>query len=222
MGGVTLTIIMNRDPSYTLWENLDHIRNATPDAVSRFANAYHLAMITHVPAKRKSDESYFYHDCRVAGRAMMGYGEDFDIGTAALVHEFIEDDNYTREMIENYFGESIADIVVALSKLPKDQFPDRLSRLLDHIERMRQAIPHDWRIAVIKISDRLDNTTDTAGLSGEDKERLFAETDEYFLPLFRWAVPHIPSIEYQKIARLSIQEIVFACDNYWRSRALQL
>jgi len=67
--------------------------------------------------------------------------------------------------------------------------------------------------------DRLENTTDTAGLSPEDKYRLFTETETDFLPLFRWAKNFVP-IEYQTIFNIWIQEIEFACDNYWRALAL--
>ena len=217
---MTIQDITPREPALALFKNTAVFKSASPTAVKRFTEAFSLSIATHTMVLRKSGESYYRHDCRVAARVMSWYDHDLDLVTAVLLHEFIEDDGYTKEMIEKDFGESITNLVVAVTKLPKSQFPDRASRRNDHIERMRQAIPHDWRVAAIKIGDRLENITDTAGLSDEDKERLFSETESDFLPHFRWAVQHFP-IEHQKVIKISIQEIEFACDNYWRLRALQ-
>lgn len=219
---MTINDITPREPALALFKNTSVFKNASPAAVKRFTEAFSLSIATHSTVPRKSGESYYRHDCRVAARVMSWFDHDLDLVTAVLLHEFIEDDGYTEEMLKNDFGESITNLVVAVTKSPKKQFgDDRLARLEDHIERMKKMIPHDWRVVAIKIGDRLENTTDTAGLSDEDKENLFSETESHLLPHFRWAVQHVP-IEYQKVIKISIQEIEFACDNYWRSCALQM
>lgn len=215
--------VFPREPALALWRNKDVIKNASPEAVRRFALAFHFSISTHTDVLRKSNESYYRHDCRVATRIMSYFDDDLDLVSASLIHEAIEDDGITAEMLKRDFGEKITDWVVAVTKLPKDKFPDemggRRARLEDHIERIKTACHRNWRVLVIKIADRLENTTDTAGLSDEDKKRMFVETETDFLPLFRYGVQYV-DIEHQKVINMWIQEIEFNCDNYFRSQVL--
>lgn len=217
-------IVSQREPALSLWRNIKELlKNSTPQAVARFALGFHFSISNHTDVLRKSGESYYRHDCRVATRLSCYFDDNLDLITAALVHEAIEDDGVTEEALKSDFGENITSIVVAVSKLPKENFSEemggRRARLEDHVDRMREECRKDWRIIVLKIVDRLENTSDTAGLSDEDKQRMFLETEADFLPLFRFGASRVP-IDHQKVVSLWIQEIEFNCDNYFRSQVL--
>jgi len=208
-------MIMPREPALALWD--DSFRDFSDAQMARFARAFHFSIANHTKRWRKSGESYYRHDCRAAARTLKA-GFDLDLVSAVLLHEAIEDDGWEEERLKAIFGANITNLVVSVSKLPRT-FPSRKERLEDHIGRMREAVPQDWRAAVVKLADRLENTTDTAGLSEEDKDRLFSETESHFLPFFRWAGKFIPP-EHKIVYSIWIQEIEFACDNYWRAQAL--
>ncbi|AKM82073.1 MAG: GTP pyrophosphokinase, GTP pyrophosphokinase [Berkelbacteria bacterium GW2011_GWE1_39_12] len=203
-----------REIALALWGDGDF--NGASDAqMARFARAFHCSMVQHTTVLRKSGENYYRHDCRVAARALKA-GFDLDIVTAILAHEFKEDDGWTEEQLIKIFGPEVASYVIPVSKRPKALFSSRMERLIDHIYNMVKAILSGlWQVAIIKVLDRLENTTDTAGLSDEDKARLFGETETHFLPFFRWAAKFIPA-EWQMIYGIWIQAIEFACDNYNR------
>lgn len=211
--------IEQREPAIALWRD-NHFVGVSELEMARFGRAFHCSASYHTDTVRKSGESYYRHDCRVASR-ILNAGFPIDLATDALLHEFIEDDGWTIEQIARDFGEESAFVVDSVSKGPKTDFPDgRIERLDDHIEKMRQAIPRNWKAAALKCCDRLDNITDTAGLNDEDERRLFEETETHFLPLFRWARELIPQ-EFRRTFNGWILEIEFHCDNYWRRQALR-
>lgn len=181
--------------------------------------ALHFIVRYHEKRLRKSGQRYIEHDCRTARRALaMGMPLWFVI--VMLLHEAIEDDGKTKEWLRKNFDILIAETVVAVSKLAKNLFTDRSLRLLRHIETMVYAIVDGkWWVAIAKLLDRHDNTIDTAGLSDEDRQRLFEETQAEFLPFFHWAEQFIPK-RFLRIYRMLVMDIEEACDNYWRSQAL--
>lgn len=202
-----------QDIELILWSGFD-LENAADAERTLFVKAYRFSTLYHADRLRKSGESYYRHDCRTAARALRaGFG--LILAIIMMLHEFIEDDGWTRKMIARIFGKLVAAVVDAISKRPKS-FPSREARLLDHIARMRKAIPSYWQVAVAKVLDRYDNVTDTAALSDEDKLRLFTETEEHFLPLFYEAKEYILQ-EHQQFYSFFVQEIEFACDNFWQT-----
>lgn len=209
--------VPQREVALALWGDGD-FRDVTDVKMARFARAFHFSIVNHTLTLRKSKESNYRHDCRVGARVFKARF-DLDIVTATLAHEAKEDDDWSRERVEEEFGPYVADIMDAVSKMPKS-FGSHEERLKDHIDRLHQAIGTGlWAAAVVKCADRLENTTDTAGLNEDEKKILFDETELYFIPLFQWAYYHMP-IEHQMVFGLWIQDIKFSCDNYWRSLAL--
>lgn len=182
----------------------------------RFDLKYHLKRL------RKSGESSFFHDARVA-LLLLEAGFDALTVIASLMHEAIEDDHKTWRWIAKKFGKDVADIVVAVSKRPRnDQDPqDHRHRTQAHVRTMRKAIFKNfkvcWRIIPIKGVDRLTNATDTYGLSEEDKIYLFTETVKYMMPFFWEVVPMLPKREYRRIAKTWLVLIMYACDHYKNS-----
>lgn len=212
----TLKELEPRDPVLTLLGD-HHYVGFSDIEKSRFLSALHFSVSNHRKILRKSGEPYYQHECRSATR-LLAAGFGLNLAIPYILHEASEDDGWTKRQIQAIFGEKNARIVDAVSKRPKSRFPSgREARLADHIKRMRKEIPTLWEVAVVKLVDRLDNITCTAGLSSVDQRRLFRETRTAFLPLFYWARQFVPS-EHQTVYDLWILEIEFACDNYYRSR----
>lgn len=207
-----------REPAIALWGDYHFDRVSDLD-MARFGHAYNCSAMYHKEVRRKSGESFYRHDCRVASR-ILNDGYPIEVATAALLHEFPEDDGWSIRKIAKWFGDEIAFIVNANTKRPKEKFDTRLERLEDIIARLYELIPQNWKIVIVRSGDRLDNNTDTAGLNEEDERRLFTETETHFLPLLKWAVQYIPK-KFQKHFTGWILEIEFACDNYWRRQALR-
>lgn len=211
-------MLNRRDIALILWAD-EHLKNATDVELALFAKAYHFSMSHHTDRLRQSGESYYRHDCRLAARVLKaGFG--VTLAVAVLIHEIVEDDGWTIEQVAGKFGQEIAEIVNGVSKGSNKDFPTREARLQDHISRLQLVIPKCWRVAVAKCIDRLDNATDTAALSEEEKLQLFTETEEHFLPLFSWATKCIPK-KYRPFYLLYIQEIEFACDNFRRTQSYE-
>ena len=209
----------DRDVAVELWAD-HHFEDVSKEELIRFALAYHFSTANHNEVLRKSGESYYRHDCRCAAR-MLDAGFPLELAIVMLLHEAIEDDGWTKEMIVSHFGSSVAKTVEAVSKDPKDVFENRQARLADHIERMERAVLRgNWKVAVVKVVDRLDNSTDTAGLDEEDQQRLFKENETDFLRLFRRVKDFIPK-KYRSVYSVWVREIEFACANYWRRQALR-
>lgn len=206
-----------REVAIALWRD-NHFDEVSDEEIVSFAKAFHFSVTNHTDILRKSGESYYRHDCRTAARALAA-GLPITLAVVMLLHEAIEDNGWSHAMIEADFGQEIADIVDALSKRPKENFANRAKRLDDHMKRLRQAIPLNFLVAVGKLLDRRDNINDTAGLGEEEEKRLFEETESHFLPLFHWAKQFVPE-KFSNVYSLWIMEIEFACDNYWRARAL--
>jgi len=206
----------HQDIELMLWGDFD-LENATDAERASFAKAYRFSTLYHVDRLRKSRESFYRHDCRCAARALKaGFG--LIVAIIMMIHEFIEDDGWTRRKIARIFGKLVAAVVDAISKRQKSNFHSRQARLDDHIARMRKIIPLYWHVAVAKVLDRYDNVTDTAALSDEDKLRLFDETEKFFLPLFYESTEFVPP-EHHDFYVYIVQEIEFACDNFNQSQA---
>ncbi len=219
------------EPVLDLWR-ITHFERIPDQKVAAFTRAHHCSLVLHTDKLRESGESYYRHDARCA---LMAAESELPIEMVIVMfaHEFVEDDGWKFRKLLRYFGPDVAAAVDALSKRPKQQFPDpegRQKRALDHIERMKQGTlrgpildgryRYNWLVPMGKALDRFDNSTDTAGIRPEKQERLFEETDSLFLPYFGWALPYIPA-RYRPVYRLVVRAISNNCDNYWRSQALR-
>lgn len=221
---MTNWIYSDEDPAIVLWDE-NHFEDVTDREMSLFGRGYHFSLHNHRRRQRKSKQSYYYHDCRCAARALTTRFRNpetsaIEIATIMFVHEAIEDDGWTRDKLFAIFGEPITGTVVDLSKKPKDLFGSRRERIMDADSILRAATPTNSRVPIAKCLDRLDNTTDTAGLKMRDRRRLFIETRKIFIPYFDWSREFIPK-EFQPFYNDWLLSIKFACDNYFRTQALR-
>ncbi|MBM2821094.1 MAG: pyrophosphokinase, pyrophosphokinase [Candidatus Berkelbacteria bacterium] len=217
-------IYSDEDPAIVLWDD-NHFEDATDREMALFGKGYHFSLHNHRRRQRKSKQSFYYHDCRCAARALATRFRNseisaIEIATIMFVHEAIEDDGWTRESLLAIFGEPITSTVVGLTKQPKKMFRSRYKRIMDADSILRGATPGNPRVPIAKCLDRLDNTTDTAGLKTRDRHRLFVETRKIFIPYFDWSKEFVPQ-EFRPFYDGGVLAIKFACDNYFRFLALR-
>ena len=207
------------ETAVALW-NQNHFVGVSDINMARFGRACHFALVNHAEKRRKSGQSFFIHDCRTAHRILKAK-LPFELAIVMLMHEAKEDDGWTDEMLKDLLGEEIALAVHYLSKLPKTEFKKRQGRLNNHIATLDLAVEQgNWWVPVAKLDDRVDNNTDTAGLSKIHLNRLFRETRSDFIPYFDRSRKIIP-VEHLTTYDLWLFEVENACANYERSLALQ-
>ena len=119
--------------------------------------AFNFAKEAHKGVRRLSGEPYITHPIAVAQIAC----EDIGLGStgicAALLHDVVEDTDYTVEDIANIFGEKIAQIVDGVTKISGGIFGDTVSAQAESFKKLLLTMSDDIRVILIKISDRLHN-----------------------------------------------------------------
>jgi guanosine-3',5'-bis(diphosphate) 3'-pyrophosphohydrolase len=156
-----------------------HQPDADLDAVVR---AYAAAAEAHAGQSRHSGEPYLTHPVAVA-TAVAELGMDSATVLAALLHDAVEDTTLSIEAIEAAFGAEVAAMVDGVTKLDRVQFDSKEAQQAASMRKMLVAIAKDWRVLVIKLSDRLHNMA-TLGVMPEWKQRRIAqETLDVYAPL---------------------------------------
>jgi len=124
--------------------------------VEKVNQAYLLAFKAHDGVIRKSGEAYIFHPIAVA-YTLADLHMDVDTVCAALLHDVIEDTDYTKQDISDRFGETVADLVDGVTKLSGGQFNTRDEAAAASFQKMMAAMTHDYRVVLIKLADRLHN-----------------------------------------------------------------
>ncbi len=166
------------------YENLEaHIKEYYPEAdLDSVREAFELADTAHAAQKRVSGEPYIMHPLAVAD-IIAGLQMDMQGIMAALLHDVVEDTEYTLEDIRMLFGDDVAFLVDGVTKLGKIDYKTKEEQQLENYRKMFLAMAKDVRVVVIKLADRLHNMR-TLGSMREDKQkRISQETLEIFAPL---------------------------------------
>jgi GTP pyrophosphokinase len=151
----------------------DEGRLARIDKAFRFSNAAHDGI------KRKSGEPYIIHPIAVAKIVAKDLGLGATSIMAALLHDVVEDTEYTVTDIENMFGDKVALIVDGLTKLSGD-FDSRQALTL---KKMLMTLSDDVRVILIKIADRLHNMQTLDSMLPHKKLKIAGETLYLYVPL---------------------------------------
>ncbi len=154
------------------------------DEISRVYAAFLLAAEAHQHVVRLSGAPYITHPLEVA-RLLAEMHLDADTLCAALLHDVIEDTDYTREDIEERFGEVVGYLVEGVTKLDKEDFSDKQEATLASFQKMMQAMTEDFRVVIIKLADRLHNLRTLTHKSPESRRRIARETLGMYVPLAR-------------------------------------
>lgn len=137
--------------------------------------ALHEAKRLHQNQYRKSGEPYINHPISVAG-LLANFGMDATTISAALLHDTIEDTDYTLEECYQTFGSEITNLVDSVTKIGTDTNIPTRNKILDGIER-------DMRTIAVKAADRLHNMYTLDALKKEKQIEIATETKNFYVPI---------------------------------------
>ncbi len=153
-----------------------------PADYDKIRDAFYFARDAHNGVKRKSGEPYITHPIAVARIAVEEMGLGVKSIQAALLHDVVEDTDYTLEDISFRFGDKVAKIVDGLTKL-SGVFDNRSSEQAENFKRMLLTLSDDVRVILIKIADRLHNMRTLGSMLPHKQMKIASETIYLFAPL---------------------------------------
>ena len=159
----------------------DRVRESNPNAdLSILDRAFEQARISHEGQLRKSGDPYITHPVAVA-EILAELGLDPNTIAAALLHDTVEDTNYSPEQLRSEFGEEIATLVEGVTKL--DRLTYGPTAEAETVRKMVVAMAKDIRVLVIKLADRLHNARTWQYVEPESSSRKARETLDIYAPL---------------------------------------
>ena len=138
----------------------DYLATKHRKRVEIITKAFNFANQAHKGIKRRSGEPYIMHPIAVAKIVCNEIGLGSTSICSALLHDVVEDTDYTVEDIENIFGPKIAQIVDGLTKISGGIFGDRASAQAENFKKLLLTMSDDIRVILIKIADRLQAVQD--------------------------------------------------------------
>ena len=151
--------------------------------VEIITKAFNFARQAHKGVKRRSGEPYIMHPIAVAKIVCIEIGLGSTSICAALLHDVVEDTDYTVEDIENIFGAKIAQIVDGLTKISGGIFGDRASAQAENFKKLLLTMSNDIRVILIKIADRLHNMRTLGSMLPSKQYKIAGETLYIYAPL---------------------------------------
>lgn len=145
--------------------------------------AYRFAKAAHMGARRRSGEPYILHPIAVARIVISELGLGSTSICAALLHDVIEDTEFTREDIEANFGPKIAGIVDGLTKISGGILDAKSSPQAENFRKLLLSMSNDIRVVLIKMADRLHNMRTLGSLRPEKQLKITGETLYVYAPL---------------------------------------
>ena len=153
--------------------------------------AFEFANEAHKGVRRRSGEPYILHPIAVAKIVVDEIGLGCKSICAALLHDVVEDTEFTVEDIERLFGEKIASLVDGLTKIKtaldndnKNKWqPNRVSLQAENFRRILVTLNDDVRIVLIKLADRLHNVRTIQFMPEYKRDKILSETMYLFIPL---------------------------------------
>ena len=145
--------------------------------------AFNFARQAHKGVKRLSGEPYIMHPIAVAQIASEEMGLGSTSICSALLHDVVEDTDYTVEDIENMFGPKIAQIVDGLTKISGGIFGEQASAQAENFKKLLLTMSDDIRVILIKICDRLHNMRTLDSQPANKQYKIAGETLYIYAPL---------------------------------------
>lgn len=152
------------------------------DDTKLIRNAFNLAKDAHAEVRRKSGEPYILHPLEVARIVAEEIGLGPKSIASALIHDVVEDSEYTLEDIDRLFGEEIARIIDGLTKI-SGVFDHDISLQAENFRKMLLTLSDDIRVILIKLADRLHNMRTLESMPHEKQVKVASETLYLYAPL---------------------------------------
>ena len=161
----------------------DYAQTPHRQNVEIITHAFNFAHKAHYGVRRLSGEPYIMHPLAVARICVREIGLGSTSICSALLHDVVEDTDYTVEDIAGLFGDKIAQIVGGLTKISGGVFGDQASEQAENFRKLLLTISDDIRVVLVKIADRLHNMR-TLGAQPKDKQyKIAGETQYIYAPL---------------------------------------
>ena len=151
--------------------------------VDLITKAFNFARQAHKGVRRLSGEPYIMHPIAVAQIACSEIGLGSTSICSALLHDVVEDTDYTVEDIENIFGAKIAQIVDGLTKISGGIFGEQASAQAENFKKLLLTMSDDIRVILIKICDRLHNMRTLDSQPANKQYKIAGETLYIYAPL---------------------------------------
>ena len=143
--------------------------------------AFFFAVNAHCRQRRRTGEPYIYHPIAVATIAAQDIGLGRTSIVCALLHDVVEDTEYTLEDIENEFNDKVAHIIDGLTKL--DKVENAESMQAENFKKIISSLSYDIRVVLIKLSDRLHNMRTLDSMPPHKQLKIASETAYIYAPL---------------------------------------
>ncbi len=176
--------------------------------------AYECCVSAHEGQKRRSQEDYYIHPFNVA-KIVISLGLDSDSVAAALLHDVVEDTEYTVEDIRNQFGSDVALLVDGVTKIGRLNFSSKEQQQAESLRKMLIAMGKDIRVIIIKLADRLHNMRTLDAMPEQKQRDVSVETLEVYAPIAHrlgirpvkeeledLSIKHLDPIGYEEIENL--------------------
>lgn len=145
--------------------------------------AFNFAKNAHEGIRRRSGEPYILHPIAVAKIASQEIGLGSTSICAALLHDVVEDTDYTVEDIRQHFGAKIAQLVEGLTKISGGIFGDKASAQAENFRKLLLTMSEDIRVVLIKMADRLHNMRTLGSMAPNKQYKIAGETLYIYAPL---------------------------------------
>ena len=158
-------------------------QNLTTADKKLLRTAFDVAVDAHKNQRRKSGEAYVFHPIAVAKIVASEIGLDATSIASALLHDVVEDTEYTLDDIERMFGETIARIVDGLTKIAHLKKDMNISQQAENFRKMLLTLHDDVRVIIIKIADRYHNMLTMDAMPEHKQVKMASETLYIYAPL---------------------------------------
>lgn len=161
----------------------DYLASPHRKKVELITKAFNFAKAAHKGFRRRSGEPYIMHPLAVARIVSSEIGMGSTSICSALLHDVVEDTDYTVEDIENLFGPKIAQIVDGLTKISGGVFAEHASAQAENFRKLVLTMSEDIRVILIKIADRLHNMRTLGSMPPAKQYKITGETQYIYAPL---------------------------------------
>ena len=162
-------------------------RCSDPEELAIIQKAFEFANEAHKGVRRRSGEPYILHPIAVAKIVVSNIGLGYKSIVAALLHDVVEDTDYTVDDLKNLFGDKVATLVEGLTKiktvLDNEDKAEQKSMQAENFKRILLTLNDDVRVVLIKLADRLHNCRTIEFMPEHKRDKILSETMFVFIPL---------------------------------------
>ena len=162
-------------------------RCTNDEELEMIQKAFEFANEAHKGVRRRSGEPYILHPIAVAKIVVSNIGLGYKSIVAALLHDVVEDTDYTVDDLRNLFGDKVATLVEGLTKiktvLDNEDKAQQKSMQAENFKRILLTLNDDVRVVLIKLADRLHNCRTIEFMPEHKRDKILSETMFVFIPL---------------------------------------